>query len=31
MPLTDFLSDLADSSGPIPWTGWLPLVVEAQA
>ena len=30
MPLTDFLSDLAGSSGPIPWTGWLPLVVEAQ-
>ena len=30
MPLTDFLSDLAGSSGPIPWIGWLPLVVEAQ-
>lgn len=31
MPLTDFLADLAAFSGPVPWTGWLPLLVEAQS
>ena len=31
MTLSDFLTELASSTNPIPWTAWLPLIAEAQS
>ena len=30
MMLSDFLTELASSTNPVPWTTWLPLITEAQ-
>ena len=29
--LSDFLTELASSINPVPWTAWLPLITEAQS
>ena len=31
MILSDFLTELASSTNPVPWTAWLPLITEAQS
>lgn len=31
MMLRDFLTELASSANPVPWTAWLPLIAEAQS
>lgn len=31
MTLSDFLTELAYSANPVPWTAWLPLITEAQS
>ena len=31
MILSDFLTELASSINPVPWTAWLPLITEAQS
>ena len=31
MMLSDFLTELASSMNPVPWTAWLPLITEAQS
>ena len=31
MMLSDFLTELASSINPVPWTAWLPLITEAQS
>lgn len=31
MVLSDFLTELATSTNPVPWTAWLPLITEAQS
>ena len=31
MMLRDFLTELASSANPVPWTAWLPLITEAQS
>ncbi len=31
MILSDFLTELASSIKPVPWTAWLPLITEAQS
>ena len=31
MILSDFLTELASSTNPVPWTAWLPLITDAQS